>query len=252
MDRLSKAQPHEGFSVKLRCVWRQYRAFNVDGNAGVGDRHGQPDVYNFWAVTDFKIDKKRPLDDAKSAFVFGNVELKTAVTLYKLNMSDCVEEYGPIADWDVSGVTQMNELFKGCPDFNGDLSKWDVSSVTNMAEMFNSCDKFEGGDLSKWTVSSVEFMSDMFKGCGQFNGDLSDWNVSSVTSMDGMFYGCKEFNGDLSEWDVSAVTNMDGMFKECPNVPIPEWADTIGIFLQPPADEDESSEEDDDNGNRDA
>ena len=80
--------------------------------------------------------------------------------------------YGPIADWDVSAITDMSELFfvpdvqpaysytydyvpptysyddstysyggesgppPPPPKFNADLSNWDTSSVTNMAAMF--------------------------------------------------------------------------------------------------------------------
>ena len=40
---------------------------------------------------------------------------------------------GPIADWDVSSVTDMSNLFHGAQWFNGDLSKWDVSRVMDMS-----------------------------------------------------------------------------------------------------------------------
>jgi len=42
----------------------------------------------------------------------------------------------PIADWDVSGVTDMSGCFKGFTTFNGDLSRWNVPNVTNMSKMF--------------------------------------------------------------------------------------------------------------------
>ncbi len=45
---------------------------------------------------------------------------------------------GPVNDWDVSGVTDMAQLFSGLScagTFNEDISAWDVSSVTTMHEM---------------------------------------------------------------------------------------------------------------------
>ena len=131
--------------------------------------------------------------------------------------------YGPIAEWDVSSVTNMQAMFHGTP-FNGDLSKWDVSNVTNMGSMFTEALAFNG-DLSKWDVSNVTNMDDMFHGALAFNGNLSKWDVSNVTNMSEMFCRALAFNGDISKWDVSNVTNMDGMFygAEAFNGDISKW-----------------------------
>ena len=40
--------------------------------------------------------------------------------------------YGPIANWDTSGVTSMNSLFYLKTTFNENISEWDVSNVENM------------------------------------------------------------------------------------------------------------------------
>ena len=70
--------------------------------------------------------------------------------------------------------------------FNGDLSAWDVSSVTDMNEMFKTMLNFNG-DLSSWDVSSVTNMNQMFYSANSFNIDISSWDVSSVTDMYWMF-----------------------------------------------------------------
>jgi len=120
-------------------------------------------------------------------------------------------DYGPIAEWDVSSVTDMSYMFNGAGSFSGDLSKWDVSNVTDMYAMFWGARSFNG-DISEWDVSKVTDMSFMFWGAMSFDGDLSKWNVSKVTNMKAMFYNARSFDGDLSRWNVSNVTNMEGMF----------------------------------------
>ena len=120
-------------------------------------------------------------------------------------------EYGPIADWDVSKVTNMAYLFNNASDFNGDLSNWVVTNVTNMDSMFNYCTAFKS-DLSRWKVRNVTNMAFLFNGAHVFESDLSDWVVTNVTNMRSMFRGAEVFKSDLSKWVVSNVTNMDSMF----------------------------------------
>ena len=45
-------------------------------------------------------------------------------------------ECGPIAEWDVSAITEMSYVFYGLNNFDADVSNWDTSSVTNMYNMF--------------------------------------------------------------------------------------------------------------------
>ena len=120
--------------------------------------------------------------------------------------------YGPIADWDVSEVTNMKSMFWDAYGFNGDLSRWNVGKVTNMSGMFVDAKAFNG-DLSRWDVSNVTEMGRMFMIATAFNGDLSRWDVSNVTNMDIMFWGARAFNGDLSRWDVSKVTKVRDIIR---------------------------------------
>ncbi len=111
---------------------------------------------------------------------------------------------------DVSGVTNMSELFMGIP-FNVDISNWDVSNVEDMSDMFYDS-KFNG-DISNWDVSNVTNMTRMFDS-SPFDGDLSNWDVSKVETMDFMFMN-SNFKQNISNWDVSNVEDADYMFKHC-------------------------------------
>ena len=125
---------------------------------------------------------------------------------------------GDISLWNVSNVTNMNNMFWGCIKFNCNLSNWDVSNVEDMCCMFYWCEKFNC-DLSKWDVSNVENMGNMFAFCKEFNCDISKWNVSNVKEMYGMFHECEKFNCDISKWNVSNVERMEGAFYKCPTKP---------------------------------
>ena len=60
----------------------------------------------------------------------------TAVQEYDANPDAATATYGPIADWDVSAITDMRQLFFELQKFNADISNWDTSSVKTMQEMF--------------------------------------------------------------------------------------------------------------------
>ena len=62
--------------------------------------------------------------------------LKTAVKTYNANPTAAVAMYGPIANWDVSAITDMSNLYYNLQNFNADISNWDTSSVTTMSWMF--------------------------------------------------------------------------------------------------------------------
>ena len=100
----------------------------------------------------------------------------------------------------------------------GEIRNWDVSNVTNMENMF----ELEGAvsfnqPLNKWNVSNVKIMYRMFAGARSFNQPLNKWNVSKVRDMDAMFNGARSFNQPLNNWNVS---NVD---PECLQTYMFEW-----------------------------
>ena len=75
-----------------------------------------------------------------------------------------LESIGGISKWDVSNVTDMNNMFYRCTYFNQDISGWDVKKVTNMGYMFYNCKSFNQ-DISKWDVSNVIYKNSIFNDC---------------------------------------------------------------------------------------
>ena len=60
----------------------------------------------------------------------------TEVRAYNANPTDATAKCGPIAEWDVSAITDMGQLFYNLRNFDADVSNWDTSSVTTMYQMF--------------------------------------------------------------------------------------------------------------------
>ena len=90
-------------------------------------------------------------------------------------------------------------------DFNGSVDGWDVSSVTNMEEMFFYTDFNQS--LASWDFSNVTNIKAMFKQ-SKFNQDVSNWDTSSVTNMDEVFFSDNEFNQSLANWNIENVTSF--------------------------------------------
>ena len=79
-------------------------------------------------------------------------ELTTAVDLWISDNSSALATYGTINGWNVSLITNMQELFRNKSSFNDDISNWNVSNVATMKWMFRDASSFNQ-DISAWDVS---------------------------------------------------------------------------------------------------
>ena len=120
---------------------------------------------------------------------------------------------------DVSRVTTMSSMFRGCSTLEElDVSDWDVSKVTNMSSMFQDCQTVTALDVSGWKTAGVKNISSMFSGCSNLASiDVSDWTVDNVTEMNAIFKYCPKLASpmNLSGWKVGKVTSMMLMFEGC-------------------------------------
>ena len=116
--------------------------------------------------------------------------------------------YYNIKDWDVSEITNMNQLFNSesytqqeIDYVNNKISEspYTLSVTQNLIKEFNQ-------NIGKWNVSQVINMEKMFNQATQFNQDITSWNVSNVTNFKNMFEGANQFNYDISVWDINTVT----------------------------------------------
>jgi surface protein len=113
----------------------------------------------------------------------------------------------------LTGVSNMMNMFEAATIFNADISNWNTSSVTNMRRMFAGATAFNQ-DIGNWDVSNVTNMGNMFQQASSFNQDIGNWNTSAVTDMREMFWEATSFNRDIGRWNTAAVINMRDMFKK--------------------------------------
>ena len=129
---------------------------------------------------------------------------------------------------DLSQVTSCARMFAGVEKLYMPLADWDVSTVTDMSQMFQGCSKFFNNPMGNWNVSKVKNMSRMFEGCEKYNQPLDQWNVSQVEDMERMFEGCTSFNQSLANWKLRKCKKLGlghcGMSVENYSKTLQGWA----------------------------
>jgi surface protein len=152
-------------------------------------------------------------DARRLATALTDSNFKTACSEWVADSDAATIEYGAIADWDTSAITDMSDAFNGASSFNGDIGGWDTSAVVSMGAMFVNCAAFNQ-NLATWQTGEVTNMYALFYGANAFNGDIAAWTTSKVTTMGSMFREATVFNKDISSWDTSSVISMSNMFRD--------------------------------------
>ena len=113
--------------------------------------------------------------------------------------------------WDTSKVTTFYGMF-WFTLFDGEISNWDVSSLTNVKHMFRGCNRYGASiDVSKWNTINLESV-ESFVGFGGINPDMSGWDTSKVTTIKDLAYKNNYFKPELGQWDTSRITNTQNAF----------------------------------------
>ena len=94
-----------------------------------------------------------------------------------------------------SAVTNMVQMFMGCPLESIDVSHFNTANVTAMGGMFNMCSNLKSINLSSFNTDRVDDpyggFNFIFSNCTSLtNLDLSNFTFASVASTDYMLYGC--------------------------------------------------------------
>ncbi|MBN2776437.1 MAG: BspA family leucine-rich repeat surface protein, partial [Bacteroidales bacterium] len=109
---------------------------------------------------------------------------------------------------DLNNVNTMSWMFEECSILNGptNINDWDVSKVTDMNEMFSNAYKFNQ-NIGDWDVSKVTDMSCMFSEASTFNQNIGNWNLINATNLDMMLDYCGMDNHNYSTTLISWSEN---------------------------------------------
>ena len=117
-------------------------------------------------------------DEDYIAFYYGGERLeggiRTAVEAWCANRDAAKDQYGPIASWNTSEITDMRYLFSNKAGFNEDISRWDVSNVKNMNYMFYDATSFDQQLGGAWARSTASKTCMFRRGPGSIEGKTNN------------------------------------------------------------------------------
>ena len=115
----------------------------------------------------------------------------------KYTNCDVVERYGPINEWNVSGVHEFNQLFNGLNRFNEDISGWDTSNVGAMVQTFQYARQF---NQVMYIHILIMFLTRVLVRIAHHHfshltmQDINAWDTSGVFVMILTFMNCASFD----------------------------------------------------------
>ena len=172
----------------MTYIWTSYTNKNPDDGLSFNTTvvpYGTKPSINIKQFGGIALPNMTTVNNASFNLFKGQISAVDVPTLPNTSLTSCFfnstsSNFGNINNWDVSRITNMNEMFSGASLFNQPIGNWDVSKVTGMSEMFNTTYSFNQ-NIGNWNTVSVDNILRMFQGASSFNYSIGKWNFTRAT-----------------------------------------------------------------------
>lgn len=120
-----------------------------------------------------------------------------------------------IRQWGTTTWSSMADAFRGCTNLQiGASDIPDMSLVTDMSAMFKGCTILNGPiNIGNWNTQNVTNMSSTFEGASAFDKNIGNWNTRNVVGMSNLFNGATAFDQPLGNWTLNAAVSLASIFE---------------------------------------
>tara|TARA_R110001599_G_scaffold144644_1_gene326382 strand:+ start:634 stop:4059 length:3426 start_codon:yes stop_codon:yes gene_type:complete len=194
---LNKWQINTGSAVSMQGIFGSVPNFNQPISqstvtVGTGDNEKTYEAWNVKAVNNF-------------SYAFHNIAYNSRTSSFNQDISG----------WDMSGATNLSQMFWRNTTFTGSVSTWNISNVTNIGSMFRGANAW----MNKQYSLSSSYQNHPTR------GEYIAWDTNNVTNMFGVFQNeisayasigsvaSPGYDGDITNWNTSKVTDMRSMFN---------------------------------------
>ena len=113
----------------------------------------------------------------------GEVTATDVPTIIYTSLNDCfanstIQTFGNLNDWDVSSVTDMENMFNTAIYFDQDISSWNTESVTNMSYMFYNAISFNQPNVGNLNFTQVSNITSFIE-CDS----TTSWRINTITTF---------------------------------------------------------------------
>ena len=135
-----------------------------------------------------------------------NLKENLIIWLLTEDKDEFEKKYVHISKWDVSKITNMNNLFN-----------WENYYSSNIPNYLKTYNNNNNNNNVKNKMTDLEIIHKLYNKIKNFNENLNNWNVRNVINMTNMFRGTSNFNNGNKEplnWVLNPNVVMKNMFED--------------------------------------
>lgn len=152
--------------------------------------------------------------DCSSLTDVGSIDCTSSTCLGQMFWRCTKLPYNPLVNV-TNNLTSLDYLFAGCNSLStlGDISNWNVSGVTDFDDIFENCQQLTTIDISNWDMSNATRLYSTFSGCVNLTELKIPYNIGAP-AMGNTFKNCSSLTV-ISPINTENVTYFASPFDGC-------------------------------------